>query len=161
MDKLVEENYFFWEYNMRMKLARKGLLPHIVKTEFDQMSDRSSDLWKMNDLKALRVISGEFSATFEVHTQDALNAATVWQILKAHFNRSSLKNRFLITKELHAFNMEPGTRFAEHAEKFKELVVKMGTIGERLDETRQIVLLLGRLTEDYRPTQTSLRTRRT
>ncbi|KAE8906769.1 hypothetical protein PF002_g29141 [Phytophthora fragariae] len=25
--KLVEDNYFHWEFNMRMKLSRKGLLP--------------------------------------------------------------------------------------------------------------------------------------
>ncbi|KAE8907251.1 hypothetical protein PF010_g32297 [Phytophthora fragariae] len=26
--KLVEDNYFLWEFNMRMKLSRKGLLAH-------------------------------------------------------------------------------------------------------------------------------------
>jgi len=42
IDKLVEDNYFHWEYNMRMKLSRKGLLAHIVKPEFDALSDRGT-----------------------------------------------------------------------------------------------------------------------
>ncbi|POM67081.1 Hypothetical protein PHPALM_16972 [Phytophthora palmivora] len=51
--KLVEDNYSHWKFNMRMKLARKGLLPQIVKPEYDQLSDRSTTEWKTNDLKHL------------------------------------------------------------------------------------------------------------
>ncbi|KAE9072101.1 hypothetical protein PF010_g25622 [Phytophthora fragariae] len=43
--KLVEDNYFHWEFNMRMKLSRKGLLVHI-KPEFDALSDRPSVQWR-------------------------------------------------------------------------------------------------------------------
>ena len=47
-------NYYHWEYNMRMTLARKGLLGHTmaVKDEND-----ISDAWLVNDAKAL-VIAG-------------------------------------------------------------------------------------------------------
>ncbi|GMF24356.1 unnamed protein product [Phytophthora lilii] len=38
--------------------------------------------------------------------------------------------------------MEPGTKFAVHVDRFKELVLQLQTIGENLDETRQPVLLL-------------------
>ncbi|GMF55651.1 unnamed protein product [Phytophthora fragariaefolia] len=44
--------------------------------------------------------------------------------------------------------MESGTRFAVHVDKFKVIVLQMETIGEPLDETRQLVLLLGSLTDD-------------
>ncbi|KAE8900929.1 hypothetical protein PF005_g18902 [Phytophthora fragariae] len=43
--KLVEDNYFHWEFNMRMKLSRKGLLVHI-KPEFDALSDRPTVQWR-------------------------------------------------------------------------------------------------------------------
>ncbi|KAG3024768.1 hypothetical protein PC120_g6907 [Phytophthora cactorum] len=36
--------------------ARKGLLRQIIKPEFDQVSDRSTAEWKINDLKTLGVI---------------------------------------------------------------------------------------------------------
>ncbi|KAG3080670.1 hypothetical protein PI124_g18006 [Phytophthora idaei] len=48
IDKLVEDNHFRWELNMRMKLVRKGLLPLIIKPKFDQVSDRSTVGWKNN-----------------------------------------------------------------------------------------------------------------
>ncbi|KAG3109527.1 hypothetical protein PI124_g12155 [Phytophthora idaei] len=50
--------------------------------------------------------------------------------------------------------MEPGTKFAVHVDQFKELVLQMESIGESLDETRQLVLLLGSLTEEYRMSAT-------
>ncbi|GMF28851.1 unnamed protein product [Phytophthora fragariaefolia] len=52
--------------------------------------------------------------------------------------------------------MEPKTRFAVHVDRFKELVLQMETIGEALDETRQLVLLLGSLTAEYRMISTVL-----
>ncbi|KAE9337171.1 hypothetical protein PR003_g12139 [Phytophthora rubi] len=52
--------------------------------------------------------------------------------------------------------MGSGTRFAVHVDQFKEIVLQMETIGEPLDETRQLVLLLGSLTDEYRMISTVL-----
>ncbi|KAE9168820.1 hypothetical protein PF002_g30514 [Phytophthora fragariae] len=104
---------------MRMKLSRKGLLAQIIKPESDALSDRSTVQWMTSDLKAPGVIAGD----------DLLN-------------RNTLKNRLIVTKKLHNFKMESGTRFAVHVDQFKEIVLHMETIGEPLDETRQLVLLL-------------------
>ncbi|KAE9173640.1 hypothetical protein PF004_g26909 [Phytophthora fragariae] len=118
---------------MRMKLSRKGLLAQIIKPEFDALSDRSTVQWKTDDLKALGVIAGD-----------------------EQFNRTTLKNRLIVTKKLHNFKMESSTRFAVHVGQFKEIVLQMETIGEPLDETRQLVLLLGSLTDEYRMISTVL-----
>ncbi|KAF1318635.1 Integrase catalytic core protein, partial [Globisporangium splendens] len=150
MDKLNEDNYFHWEFNMRMKLARKGLLPHIIRADMDSVSDRTTNKWKEDDLKALGVIAGEVSITYQVYIRAALTADQAWKLLEEQFNRNTLKNRILITKRMHSFKMESGTRFAEHVDRFKELVTKLETIGEVLDESRQIVLLLGSLPDEYR-----------
>uniref|UniRef100_A0AAV1VA34 Retrotransposon Copia-like N-terminal domain-containing protein n=1 Tax=Peronospora matthiolae TaxID=2874970 RepID=A0AAV1VA34_9STRA len=47
-------NYYHWEYNMRMTLARKGLLAHVevVKPELE-----ITKAWLFNDAKALRIIA--------------------------------------------------------------------------------------------------------
>ncbi|RAW29067.1 hypothetical protein PC110_g14561 [Phytophthora cactorum] len=113
---------------MRMNLARKGLVPQIIKPEFDEVSDRSTVEWKTNDLKALGVTAGD----------------------------KTVKNRLLINKKRYIFKMEPGTKFAVDVDKVKELVLPMESIGEFLDETRQLVLLLGSLTEKYRMLATIL-----
>ncbi|GMF32577.1 unnamed protein product [Phytophthora lilii] len=148
--KLVEDNYFHWEVNMRMKLSRNGLLAHIIKPEFDAVSARSAPQWKTNDLKALGVIAGDVSLTYQVYICGATSVAESWSLLEEQFNKATLKNRLVITKKLHNFKMEPGTKFAVHVDRFKELVLQLQTIGETLDETRQLVLLLGSLTDEYR-----------
>ncbi|GMF34253.1 unnamed protein product [Phytophthora fragariaefolia] len=145
--KLVESNYFYWEFSMRMKLSRKGLL---VQPEFDTVSDRSTMQWKTDDLKALGVIAGDVSVTYQVYIREATTAADSWRMLEEQFNRNTLKNRLFITKKLQNVKMESGTRLAVHADKFKEIVLQMETISEPLDETRQLVLLLGSLTDEYR-----------
>ncbi|GMF54587.1 unnamed protein product [Phytophthora fragariaefolia] len=134
--KLVEDNYFHWEFNMWMKLSRKGLLDHIVKPEFDVVSGRSTVQWKTNNLKALGVIAGDVSLTYQVYIRGATTATEAWRLLEEQFNRNALMNRLIVTKKLHNFKMEPGTRFAVHVDRFKELALQMETIGEALDETR-------------------------
>ncbi|KAG3061015.1 hypothetical protein PC128_g14670 [Phytophthora cactorum] len=156
IDKLVEDNSFHWEFNMPTKLARKGLLLQIIKPEFDQVSDRSTVEWKTNDLKALGVIAGDVSLTYQVYIGGGLTAAEAWTFLEEHFNKKMLKNRLLVTKKLHSFKMEPGTKFAVHVDKFKEVALQMESIGESLDETRRLVVLLGSLTDEYRTLATVL-----
>ncbi|KAE8909978.1 hypothetical protein PF010_g23274 [Phytophthora fragariae] len=73
--KLVEDNYFHWEFNMRMELSRKGQLAHITKPEFDVLSDHSTVQWKIDDLKALGVIAGDVSLTYQVYIRGATTAA--------------------------------------------------------------------------------------
>ncbi|ETN04391.1 hypothetical protein PPTG_15064 [Phytophthora nicotianae INRA-310] len=102
-----------------------------------------------NDLKALGVIAGDVSLTYQAYIRGALTAAEAWTLLEEHFNRKTLKNRLIVTKKLHNFKMEPGTKFAFHMEKFKKLVLQMESIGESLDETRQLVLLLGCLPDEF------------
>ncbi|KAE8909746.1 hypothetical protein PF005_g20756 [Phytophthora fragariae] len=47
-------NYFPWEYNMRMTLARKGLLAHVQDVKADGDITES---WLVNDAKALGIIA--------------------------------------------------------------------------------------------------------
>ncbi|KAG3006698.1 hypothetical protein PC120_g17197 [Phytophthora cactorum] len=140
---------------MRMNLARKGLVPQIIKPEFDEVSDRSTVEWKTNDLKALGVTAGDVSLTYQVYIRGALTAAEVSTLLRTSIKKT-VKNRLLINKKRYIFKMEPGTKFAVDVDKVKELVLPMESIGEFLDETRQLVLLLGSLTEKYRMLATIL-----
>ncbi|KAE8910146.1 hypothetical protein PF010_g28554 [Phytophthora fragariae] len=76
--KLVEDNYFHWEFNMRMELSRKERLAHITKPEFDVLSDRSTVQWKIDDLKALGVTAGDVSLTYQACIRGATTAADSW-----------------------------------------------------------------------------------
>ncbi|KAG2988304.1 hypothetical protein PC121_g18742 [Phytophthora cactorum] len=71
---------------MQTMLARKGLLPQIIKPEFNQVSDRSTFEWKTNDLKALGVIAEDVSLTYQFYIRGALTAAEVSTLLE-DFNK--------------------------------------------------------------------------
>ena len=55
-DVLTEDNYFVWEFNARMKLAKKGLLEHIDATKTPSEGDANASIWKVNDMKAFAII---------------------------------------------------------------------------------------------------------
>ncbi|KAG2782811.1 hypothetical protein PC129_g24339 [Phytophthora cactorum] len=82
--------------NMRMKLVRKGLLPQIIKPEFDQVSDCSTVEWKANDLKTLGVIAGGVSLTYQVYIRGVKTAGEAWALLEEHINRKTLKNLLFV-----------------------------------------------------------------
>ena len=54
---LNEDNYFLWEFNARMKLAKKGLLDHLDATKAPPENDPSAADWSVNDMKAFAIIS--------------------------------------------------------------------------------------------------------
>ncbi|KAG3112385.1 hypothetical protein PI124_g8414 [Phytophthora idaei] len=89
--RIVEDSYFLWEFNMRMKLMRKGLLAHIIDPEFYQLSDRSTVQWKTDDLKAPGVIAGDVSLIYQVYIRGATTGAEAWRMLEERFNRTTVK----------------------------------------------------------------------
>ncbi|KAE8915759.1 hypothetical protein PF010_g28812 [Phytophthora fragariae] len=82
MEKLREDNYYHWEYNMRKKLSRKGLLAHIASPQSDDMYDRTTKEWFEGDLKALGLIALEVDVTHHVYIRDAVTAREAWERLQ-------------------------------------------------------------------------------
>lgn len=113
------------------------------------LSDCTTVKWKKNDLKALGGIAGDVTLAFQVYIRHAVGAEPAWKALLEQCNRNTLKNKILITKEMHNFKMQDGTRFQDHIDKFSELVSKLESVGEDMDDTRHIVLVLGSLTNEY------------
>ncbi|POM59841.1 polyprotein [Phytophthora palmivora] len=87
---LESDNYFHWEFAMRMALARKGLLVH-VQVEKD-------------------------SAEHHTKIHPASSAIQAWNTLRDFYNRTTMYNRVTITRRLHEFNMEDGTTISLPAE---------------------------------------------
>ena len=59
---LSDDNYFFWEFNARMKLARKYLLQFIDGPVDIKEEDLAAVVeWKAKDLKAFAILSAMIS----------------------------------------------------------------------------------------------------
>jgi hypothetical protein len=145
-DLLGSDNYFHWSFNMRMHLARKGLLAHIEVPKAD--AEMTSE-WMENDMKALGIIAMGIAVEHQGKIRAAATALQAWVTLSDYYNRANIHNRVALTRRLHDFKMEDGSSMAAHLDRFDELVVAMEAVGDAMDEPRQLVILLGSLPSSY------------
>lgn len=139
---LGSDNYFHWEFNMRMKLARKGLLIHIIK---EVKENEMTDSWRVLDLKAFAIIAQGIEVEHQSKIRNAQAAKHAWD----YYNRSNIQNRVALTRRLHEFKMEEGSSMSNHLDRFGELVVAMEAVGDPMNDARQLVILLGSLPAQY------------
>lgn len=85
-DVLNEDNYFAWELNVRMKLAKKGLQEHIDATKAPSEGDANASIWKVNDMNAFANECTVISPSLQSMVRDAGTTAEAWEILKAFFS---------------------------------------------------------------------------
>ena len=131
---------------MRVTLARKGLLAHV---EVVKPENEVTEAWLVSDAKALGIIAQGVEIQHQTKIRSATRAMHAWGVLRDFYNRSTLHNRVTMTRRLHAFKMESGTGMAQHLDAFDELVVGLQTLGEVVDEARQLVVLLSSLPSEY------------
>ncbi|GMF34464.1 unnamed protein product [Phytophthora lilii] len=72
-----------------------------------------------------------------------------WNTLREYYNRTTLHNRVMMTLRLHEFKKEDGSTMSKHLDAFDELVVGLQTLGEQVDEARQLVVLLSSMPSEY------------
>ncbi|OWY97971.1 LOW QUALITY PROTEIN: polyprotein, partial [Phytophthora megakarya] len=139
-------NYFHWEYNMRMTLARKGLLSHV---EVVKQESEETEAWLTRDAKALGIIAQGVELQPQTKLRSVSRAMQAWSTFREYYNRTTLHNRVTLTRRLHEFKMENGSTMSKHLDAFDELVVGLQTLGEPVDEARQLVVLLSSLPAEY------------
>ncbi|KAJ0392280.1 hypothetical protein ATCC90586_011623 [Pythium insidiosum] len=145
-DLLGNDNYFHWEFNMRMTLARKGLLNHI---EGVKMGAELTDEWRAKDMKAYAIIAQGIEVEHQSKIRHTATAKDAWAALRDYYVKRSLQNRVALTRRLHEFRMEEGSNMASHLDRFDELVLSMEAVGDKMDEARQLTILLGSLPQEY------------
>uniref|UniRef100_A0AAV1T3D6 Polyprotein n=1 Tax=Peronospora matthiolae TaxID=2874970 RepID=A0AAV1T3D6_9STRA len=125
-DILTDGNYFMWEFDARMALARKDLLDHdLAKPEPAVL--RENPGWKVADMKTLAVLVKLFSPTYQCMVRECES----------------------VIEELREFVMEIGTNLMDHLLKFDELCLKNRAAGDSMDDNEKLVLLLESLSSEY------------
>lgn len=145
-DLLGNANYFHWEFNMRMTLARKGLADHLVVVTTEA---EVTEAWRVSDMKALAIIAQGLEVVHQSKVRAARTAKEAWDTLAEYYNRRNLQNRVTLTRRLHEFRMDAGASMETHLDNFDELVIAMQAVGDQIDEPRQLVILLGSLPPEY------------
>ena len=90
---LREDNYFVWEFNARVRLAKKRLTEHLDAMKAPEEGDASASTWKVNDMKAFAIVSTMISTNLQSMVRTAKTTAEAWDILKTFFVRQSMHNR--------------------------------------------------------------------
>ncbi|KAE9212787.1 hypothetical protein PF004_g15532 [Phytophthora fragariae] len=143
---LGSDNYFHWEFTMRMTLARKGLLAHV---QLVKDPSELTEAWLLNDMKALGLIAQGVAAEHHTKIRSATSAIMAWNTLRDFYNLTTMHNRVTMTRRLHEFKMEDGATMAKHLDNFDELIMGLQKLGETQDEARQLVILLSSLPTEY------------
>ena len=81
-DVIREDNYFIWEFNARMKLAKENLHEHLDSLKTRSEEDLDAAAWKVRDIKAFAIIATMISPNFQSMIRTASSAAEAWNILR-------------------------------------------------------------------------------
>jgi len=147
-DVLRDDNYFLWEFNARMTLARKDLLNHVVLKP-EEAALRGTAVWEAADLKALAVLVKLLGPTYQSMVREATSALQAWETLRGFFVNQNLHNRVQLRKRLHEFEMGAGTDLMQHLMEFDELCLRLSAVGDVVAEDERLVILLGSLPQEY------------
>lgn len=135
-DILQDDNYFLWELNARMTLARKDLLDHVLVAKPEQAMARETDQRKAADLKALAVLSKLLSPNYQTMIREATSALEAWETLRDFFVRQNLHNRAQLRRQLHDFRMSTGDNLMEPLMRSDDLCLRLSAAGDKIERTK-------------------------
>ncbi|KAE8993481.1 hypothetical protein PR003_g21876 [Phytophthora rubi] len=116
---LGSDNYFHWEFAMRMTLARKGQLEHV---EVVKGPAEITDAWLLNDKKALGFIAQGVAVGHHTKIRAATSVIIAWNPLRDFCDRTAMHNRVTMNCRLHELKIEDGVEIPKHLENFDELI---------------------------------------
>ena len=70
-------------------------------------------------------------------------------MLPEFYNCTTMHNRVSMTRRLYDFKMDDGVTMTKHLDKFDELIVGLQSLGEPINEARQLFILLSSLPAEY------------
>ncbi|CEG42488.1 uncharacterized protein PHALS_12758 [Plasmopara halstedii] len=127
---LVEKgNYYRWEFNKMLILARKDLLKHVtaVKDESDITATRF-----MNEAKALGIIA---QGPTSIKIRPAKNVMEAWETLCGYYYRLNSAQSRSDDAMTYDLCVESGTSMAEYIDTFDELLGGLQKMKEQVDES--------------------------
>ncbi|KAE8966726.1 hypothetical protein PR001_g28311 [Phytophthora rubi] len=128
---LSDDNYFMWEFNARMALARKGLQGYIAAMKPEDAARRETQEWKAADTKALVVVAKMLSPTYQSMIRDASTAYEAWETLHGFFVKQTLHNRVQLRKQLHEFTLGAREDLMKHIVCFDDLCSRLAAAHDK------------------------------
>ena len=84
-DILRENDYFVWEFNARMRLAKKVLLEYLDALKAPEEGDSTVSTWKANGMKAFSIVSTMISTNLQSMVCTAKTTVEAWAYRRLSF----------------------------------------------------------------------------
>jgi len=161
IEKLTEENYSTWKFQMKHLLKAKGIFDNVeLKNQPDENAAAEAKAKYQSDSeKAFSFIVLGVSAKLLYLITQCETASDAWKKLRGHFERDTLANKLFLKKKFFRLSMAQGCSISEHMKIMKELTDKLTALGSPVSEEDQIVTLLGSLPASYDTVVTALESR--
>ena len=139
IEKLNGMNYNSWKYNIKLLLMEKGLWnivqgkekkPVIKEEDKDKAeSIQSINAWDLRSDRAYSLIAINIEKQLQIHVQSTDDPQKAWEILKKHFEITSINHIVRLSRRFYAGKM--GER-----EDLEEFVTKMTSMAQELRECK-------------------------
>jgi len=161
MEKLRDDNWQTWKFQMKHLLIAKGLWGVVDLSEVlaTGASAEQRSAFQRKSQKAFSTIALSVSASKVYLISSCEEPNQAWNTLKKHYERDSLGSKLLLKKQYFRAQMEEGTSLEQHLKHMKELTDRLSAIGAAISEEDQVVTLLGSLPSCYATVVTALETR--
>lgn len=100
-------------------------------------------------MKAFAIVCTTIQSKFLIVLQDGAVNCTRLGDFKDLFLRQSIHKRVQRQRQLQEFKMQKGGNMMDHFLKFDEMCMSMQAIGDEVSQEKQLVILLGSLSEEY------------
>ena len=160
VDKLTENNYHTWKFQMKMCLIGKDLWGIVTGDETlnPEATNQEQQKFRRRENLALASICLSVSNDIQIYVRSARNAKEAWTSLDQHFERKPLAHKIFYRRKLYAAKMEKGNSMINHVNYLKTLSEHLDAVGDPIQEKDLVIILISSLPEEYNHLITALET---
>ncbi|CAM8949433.1 unnamed protein product [Rhodiola kirilowii] len=148
MIRLNNSNWVTWKPRMEDILYCKDL--HEPIEEADAKPEKMSDAdWKKLNRKAIGHIREWMDDSVFHHVANETDAQKLWLKLESLFEKKTAAKKGFLIRELVNVKFKEGAKVTEHLNNFQSTINQLATMGMKIDDELQALLLLGSLPDSW------------
>ena len=155
IEKLNDKNYATWKFKVEMLLIKEELLEIVT----DEIPEQITNDWNKKDRRARALINLSIEDSQIINVKNETTAKATWDTLKRIHERSNLSSKLFLLRKLYGTKLNEGGDLNVHITKLLELIDKLKSIGENIDDSHVSALLLCSLPKSYDGLITALEAR--
>lgn len=155
IEKLNNDNYEYWKYKMELLLMREELWEIVTEVAPEVPTPTQTK----GDNKARATICLMVDDNQLIHVRSEETAKGAWNALKAYHQKSTLSSKVSLLKNVVNQRLQEGGDMEVHVSEMLVKFGKLAALGQKIDDSLQIAILLSSLPDSYSTLVTALESR--